>query len=120
MLPRALRTSITAVAAFGLVVVAGCAPAPPTVDCSKVTAPKYSELTIWPLCTSCHATTATGQARRSAPGGVNYDTYLAAVPQAESGAAQVNAGNMPPSHDPQPTAAQKDALFAWAMCGTPN
>jgi uncharacterized membrane protein len=98
------------------VTLAACGPAPPTVDCATVTVPKYSELTIVPLCTSCHASVA----RPSAPAGVTLDSYAAAVAHATSSAAQVNGGLMPPSDAAQPTEAQKAALYAWAMCGTPN
>lgn len=91
----------------------------PTVDCSQVTASSYASLTIWPLCTDCHAASKTGKAREDAPVGVNFDSYAAATAQAASAAAQVNAGLMPPRDEVQPSAEQKQALYAWAACGTP-
>lgn len=92
----------------------------PTVDCQMVTAGVYSQLTVWPLCTSCHGSSVKGGARHDAPGGIDYDTYESAKAHAISGAAQVNSGLMPPGGSPQPTAEQKTALFNWALCGTPN
>jgi uncharacterized membrane protein len=110
-------------AALGAVVSAGCgqpSASAPSVDCKTVTVPKYSELKIWPLCTTCHSTSVTGRTRQDAPGDVNFDTYMAAVMQAGPAAVQVNAGSMPPPREPQPTPEQKSALYAWALCGTPN
>ena len=121
-----MRASIHAhpLVAFALatVLLAACGPneVTPTVDCSTVTIPKYSELTIWPTCTSCHASTASGSKREDAPGDVNFDSYAAAQASAAKAAATVNGGSMPPSGEAQPTADQKAALYAWALCGTPN
>lgn len=92
----------------------------PTVDCQMVTAARYGELSMWPLCVGCHAETKTGGARNDAPGGVNYDSFASAKVHAVSGAAQVNAGLMPPGGSPQPSADQKTALYNWALCGTPE
>ena len=92
----------------------------PTVDCSKLTIPTYSQLTIWPLCTSCHSSTLGGGARHGAPGGVNYDTYEGARASADIAASTVNSGIMPDRGEPAPTADQKSALYAWALCGTPQ
>ncbi|MBC8131405.1 MAG: hypothetical protein H7X95_00380 [Deltaproteobacteria bacterium] len=92
----------------------------PTVDCTTVTPVKYSELTIWPTCTGCHASALSGGARHDAPGGFNYDTYASSKAQAVPAAAWVNAGLMPPGNSPQPTAEEKTALYNWALCGTPN
>ena len=104
----------------------GCQAAPDTetsaatIDCSAVTVPKYSELTIWPLCTSCHSSAVTGAAREKAPSNVNFDTYAAAQAQAARAVLEVRAGAMPEKNEPQPTDEQKTALYTWAACGTPN
>jgi uncharacterized membrane protein len=113
MLIRAITATILA---------AGCGNlgTPPTVDCSQVTIPTYSQLTIWPLCTSCHSSAASGGARHGAPGGVNYDTYDSARAAASIAASTVNSGIMPGSGQPAPTEEQKSALFAWALCGSPQ
>ena len=97
-----------------------CAPQAPSVECATATVVPYSQLTILSLCTGCHSSTVTGNKRDGAPGGVNYDSYAAAKAEASSGAAQVNAGEMPPPGEAQPTADQKDALYSWAACGTPQ
>lgn len=88
------------------------------VDCSAAV-PTYAELTIWPLCTVCHASSLTGTARQRAPSNINFDTYAAAAAAATEAAAQVNAGEMPPPGQTQPTADQKTALYRWASCGQP-
>jgi uncharacterized membrane protein len=93
---------------------------PPLVDCTKVTPQKYSALTIWPLCTSCHSSTLVGPARNLAPATTNFDTFEAARSRAGAAASRVNLGQMPPPGNMQPTAEQKAALIAWATCGTPN
>ena len=90
-----------------------------SVDCSA-SAPTFGELTIWPLCTICHASSLTGSARQGAPSNVNFDSFAAAANQAMSAAVQVSAGDMPPPGEAQPTSAQKTALYQWALCGTPN
>ena len=90
---------------------------PPTVDCANVTVPTYEELTIWPACTSCHASNLTGAWRRGAPEGVDFDTYQGAVDEAEDAAIEVNIGNMP--FTGTITDQQMNDFFAWAMCGTP-
>jgi uncharacterized membrane protein len=95
-------------------------PTAPSVDCTAVTVPTYGEMTLWPLCTSCHSSTRTGSAREKAPEGINYDTYLAARGQASAAAAQVSAGLMPPRNESQMSEDQKAALYAWAACGTPQ
>ena len=50
----------------------------PNVDCATVTPPKYSEITAWSKCVTCHSSTLTGAARANAPAAINYDTYDAA------------------------------------------
>jgi hypothetical protein len=95
-------------------------PPAPLVDCTMVTAKKYSELTIWPLCVSCHSSALSGAARMLAPVGTNFDSYEAAKARAPFAASRVNLGQMPPAGSPQPSATQKAELIAWATCGTPN
>lgn len=116
---RPIGLSIALVAGLSL----GCGddpPAAPLVDCTQVTPQKYSAMTIWPLCTSCHSSALSGTARMMAPAGTNFDTYAAAMSKAAVAATRVNAGQMPPAGKPQPSAEQKAALLAWASCGTPN
>jgi uncharacterized membrane protein len=94
----------------------------PQVNCNEGTVPTYAEVKAGGLtkCTSCHASTATGAARVDAPADVNFDTYAAAKAEAKQAAIEVNAGAMPPSGLPALSAAEKDALYKWALCGTPE
>jgi uncharacterized membrane protein len=84
-----------------------------------VMAPRYSQLTIWPFCTSCHSSAVTGAARMRAPVGFDYDTYTAAQASARAAAATVHSDTMPPHGQPIPTDDQKNSFYAWALCGTP-
>lgn len=93
---------------------------PPAVDCTKAVVPKFGAMTVWATCTNCHASTKIGRARLDAPSDVNFDSYAAAKVHASSSAGQVKAGKMPPSGYPQPTDAQKQDLYNWAVCGTPQ
>jgi uncharacterized membrane protein len=96
-------------------------PGLPAVDCSKVTVQKFSELTIWPICINCHASSKMGTARMLAPANVNFDTHAAAMAQATRAAIRVNNGTMPPpGGTTAPSADQKAALINWAVCGAPN
>jgi len=88
-------------------------------DCPE-TVPTYGELTIWPLCTVCHASSLSGSARQGAPANVNFDTYAAAARAASEAVVEVTAGRMPPPGQTQPTSDQTTALEQWAQCGTPE
>ena len=90
---------------------------PPTVDCDEVQPEEYEDLTIWTSCTECHASDLTGAYRQGAPEGVDFDTYEASAALAEDAAIEVYIGNMP--FTGTVTEAEKQALYAWAMCGTP-
>ena len=113
---------LSALALGALVAGAGCAPAEeaPTVDCTTVTVPTYSQLTIWPLCTTCHSSALTGAARKKAPTTINLDSFAGAQFVAYKSAAEVHSGSMPEASQPQPTEEQKTALYTWAACGAPN
>jgi uncharacterized membrane protein len=93
---------------------------PATSDCSSAAVPTYSELTIWPLCTTCHSSALTGSARSGAPPSVNFDSYSAAAAHAAEAVAEIDAGRMPPAGASQPSSAQVTALTLWTSCGTPN
>jgi len=102
------------------VLLVGCEEELPEIDCNTVTVPTYSEVTIWPKCTSCHASTLTGDARNDAPEDVNFDTYEAAKEHAEKAVEEVFEGKMP---EPDPsiiTEEEKQSLYAWGLCGTPE
>lgn len=95
----------------------------PEVDCDAGTIPTYAEIktTSFAKCTTCHASTLQGStARMEAPVDVNFDTYGAAKTHAEHAAEEVNGGAMPPQGQPQPTEQEKQDLYRWALCGTPE
>jgi uncharacterized membrane protein len=94
----------------------------PEVDCAEKAVPKYSEMqSIWDKCTICHSSTITDPAARmAAPIGFNYDTYDAAKATAMQAANEVEEGEMPRPPAPAMTADEKDQLYRWAACGTPN
>lgn len=97
---------------------AGCGGLP-EVDCATVTVPKYSEVTILNSCNACHSSALSGEARQDAPDSVNFDTYEAAVKDAEDAVSEVYGGSMPPEGY-QVTEEQRQALYAWGLCGTPK
>lgn len=95
----------------------------PEVDCDAGATPTYAELktTTFAKCTNCHASTLLGStARMDAPVDVNFDTYAAAKTHGEHGADEVNEGAMPPAGQPDLTAQEKDDLYRWVQCGTPE
>lgn len=93
---------------------------PPSVDCSTTTVPTFSEVTIWPKCTSCHASTLTGGERAGAPPGIDYDVYASAKQYAELGMEEVEEGAMPLPGAPTATDEEKASFYAWVQCGTPE
>jgi hypothetical protein len=97
---------------------AGCGGADlPAVDCAPPV-PTYGMVHAFSLsCTSCHASTLTGASRFGAPAHVNFDTFAAAQPHAENAARRVFAGEMPRTGSL--SAADKQDLYRWALCGTP-
>jgi uncharacterized membrane protein len=113
----ALALSLTACADDG-----GGAEAGPEIDCAAAPVPKYSEMkSIWDKCTICHSSTLTDPAARmAAPLDYNYDTYEAAKAGATLAAEEVEEGAMPRPPAPKLTDDEKDQLYRWAACGTPN
>ena len=90
----------------------------PEVDCNAAPIPTFQQVTIWPKCTNCHSSTLTGADRMSAPVGVDFDTYASASAHAEKAAEEVYEGEMPRLGTA--TAEEKDSLYRWALCGTPQ
>lgn len=103
---------------------ASCSPGPepedvvPEVDCDQVDVPTYAEVTMWPDCVNCHASTLTGANRQGAPEGIDYDTYESASALAYLAAVEVASGTMP--FTGTVTEEQKQSLYAWALCDTPE
>jgi uncharacterized membrane protein len=95
----------------------------PTADCSADAGavPTYSAVTAFTTCTACHSSKLTGSARNDAPSDINFDTYDAAKTSAQDAASEVNMGTMPPSDSKLTISTdEKDSLYRWALCGTPN
>lgn len=127
--------SLTALfAALPLTLIAACgggddvSPTPeegPSVDCATVTVPKFSAMTVWAECTSCHASTLSGADRGGAPAGIDYDVYASAVEYAELAVEEVYEAKMPypdgTGSDGNPLSeSMKNELYNWALCGTPE
>jgi hypothetical protein len=91
----------------------------PDVDCSQPV-PTFAEVLAFPrTCNSCHTVLiADDDPRRDAPAGMNYDLYGPAVEHAEGAAITVNEGTMPLSGGL--SARDRNDLFLWALCGTPQ
>ncbi len=91
----------------------------PNIDCGAVTVPKYSEMeAVWARCTSCHSTTLTDTARNGATPGIDFDNYTDAKRNAQQAMDSVFAGRMPLGgslSDPD-----KNSIYAWASCDTPE
>ncbi len=93
----------------------------PEVDCDAVVVPKFSEITAWAKCTGCHTAMVDDQVLRGgAPVGVDFDELASAREWAAVAMDEVFAGDMPPEREPQPTAAEKQQIYNWASCGTPE
>lgn len=91
----------------------------PEVDCNAGVVPTYGEVALLNSCIACHSSALQAGARNGAPGGIDYDTYDGAAANAEHGAAEVYEGKMPPGGGNLP-AADTEAFYSWALCGTPQ
>jgi uncharacterized membrane protein len=94
----------------------------PTVDCTKLghEVPKFSEITVLKdTCSDCHGTTVTGNDRMDAPKDINFDDYASAKLHANEAANEVYNGNMPPTGT-SVSSTEAQALYEWALCGTPQ
>jgi uncharacterized membrane protein len=91
----------------------------PSVDCDAEPIPAFGEVTAFDTCAGCHSSNLSGSARQSAPSSINFDNHDSASLNADLAVKAVNRGSMPPASANQLTAAQKDALQRWALCGTP-
>jgi uncharacterized membrane protein len=67
-------------------------------------------------CISCHSTALSGADRNGAPSDINYNTYDAAVANAEKGNSEIQSGGMPPSGN-GPTAEEKQLFQRWVDTG---
>ena len=116
---------------FGVVVIAalmawGCGgdeegPELPDVDCEMGEIPTYDEVDAFDTCTVCHSSDLMGSARNEAPEEYNFDTYAGAMHEPEEVAHEVFEGAMPPPDSGlMLSEAEKQELYKWALCGTPQ
>ncbi len=96
-------------------------PPPPEVECGATSVPIYSEVRAFEVCTNCHSSQLSGPARNGAPTNVNFDSYEGAKANASRILTQVSSNSMPPpSSGFSLTAEEKQELYAWIECGTPE
>lgn len=91
------------------------------IDCDSETVPSYTEVRAFDVCTNCHSSENEGAERNGAPPSLNFDSYEGAADAAPRIVNQVSMGSMPPASSgfslmPE----EKDELFMWAECGTPE
>jgi uncharacterized membrane protein len=115
-----MQTTLRAFLVLSLVHGLTACTSPSSVDCAKVTVPKYTEMTAWARCVTCHSSSLSGASRAGAPPGVDFDNYDAALADADEALSEVEDGEMPPSGSPQLSAAEKDQILHWASCDTPQ
>jgi uncharacterized membrane protein len=93
----------------------------PSADCEAEPIPAFDEVAIFAKCLGCHSTRVTGDARKEAPPDVNFDDYASAVGMAERAALYVFHDIMPPvTTGITVTSDEKEQLYLWALCGTPE
>lgn len=97
---------------------AACTSGGTQVDCQAITVPKYTEMTAWAKCTSCHSTAVSGPGRAGAPTDINFDKYDDAVMDADRAKSEVEMGAMPPGGGL--SADEKTQIVDWASCDTPQ
>lgn len=92
----------------------------PDVDCDQ-DVPAFDDVAAFAVCTKCHSSELTGDDRMDAEEDVNFDSYDDAKEEAEEAAHEVFEGDMPPKDSNLSlTAAEKEELYLWALCGTPE
>lgn len=91
---------------------------------STLTYASFGQQFMESYCTSCHASTLTGEARQGAPEFHDFDTIggirnvAGHIDQmAGSGPNATNTGM--PNEDPAPTMAERQQLAEWIACGAP-
>jgi cytochrome c5 len=91
------------------------------IDCSD-DVPTFDEVTAFEtVCTNCHASSLSGAARNGAPAGYDFDRYERAADEAGEIAEYVNEGLMPPPDSGLSiSAAERQAILRWSVCGTPE
>ena len=92
----------------------------PEVDCDGGV-PTYAEVDAFEKCTVCHSSEKMGAERQDANEEFNFDTYAAAKHEPEEVAHEVFEGAMPPPESMITlTDEEKEGLYLWTLCGTPE
>jgi hypothetical protein len=92
----------------------------PDVDCDN-DVPAFSEVTGFDKCNLCHGSNVTGDERQDAPDDDTWDVYERAADEADQIVHELREGAMPPADSGITlTAAEKDAMYHWALCGAPE
>jgi uncharacterized membrane protein len=111
-------------ALFGSAFAAGCGgddESLPTVDCTTGDVPTFAQVNVFTnVCANCHGVDVAGEDRQGAPADINFDDFASAKAHAEKAASEVNGGDMPPGGSDEIAPADKEALYKWALCGTPQ
>ena len=99
-----------------------CGQAPPGDFCSD--APTFTNdirpTIIEEKCIQCHTASLEGSARNGAPAGLDFDTFDSTEPHLSSFADAISSGREPPMGLEPPlvtTAAERDLVSKWRMCG---
>ena len=93
----------------------------PEIDCATEIIPSYTAVRAFDVCTNCHSSEREGVERNGAPPSLNFNTYEGAAVAAPRMVTQVSMGNMPPPPSGfSLTPEEKDELYVWAECGTPE
>jgi hypothetical protein len=93
----------------------------PSAECAADPIPGFEDVEIFAKCQTCHSTEVQGDARNGATEGVNFDDYDSAVGAADRAALYVFHGTMPPRRSGiTVTECEKQQLYQWALCGTPE
>jgi uncharacterized membrane protein len=96
----------------------------PEVDCENNPVPTYAEVEVFQqetdLCTQCHYSELSGMQRNNAPSAINVNVYASASQYADMIVKAVYSGRMPPPEDYTITDAQKEQIYLWGLCGTPQ
>jgi uncharacterized membrane protein len=89
-------------------------------DCTDV--PKFADVKAFSKsCVECHSSELEGADRKSAPTGIDFDTYEGAKKNPEKSAEEIEEGEMPPSNaETQISDDEKAQAIKWLQCGTPE
>lgn len=94
------------------------APSDGDIDCSTAVVPRFTEMTVWAKCTTCHSSKLDENSRSGATFGIDFDTYKDARANAQPAMDAVADGSMPVGAEL--TDDERQQLYTWASCDAPN